>query len=65
MVFQSVFVSETIETVRSRPLCCGEHNQDRFPVAVGAVAPCPAEDTIAVLPHQLEAIIIANVEPRG
>jgi hypothetical protein len=63
MILQAVFVSETIETVRSGPLCCGKHNQDRFPAAVGAVAPCPAEDAIAVLPHHVEAIIIANVEP--
>jgi hypothetical protein len=55
-------VSETIEAVRSRPLCCGKHNEDRFSVAVGAIAPSPAEDAIAVLPPDAEAIV---VEPRG
>src|SRR6267143_2563785 len=64
IVFQSVFVSEAIEAVRRWVLRSGKHNQDRVPV-VGAIAPSPAEDTIAVLPHHPEATIPANVEPRG
>src|SRR6266403_224175 len=64
LVFQSVFVSEAIEAVRRWVLRSGKHNQDRVPV-VGAIAPSPAEDTIAVLPHHPEATIPANVEPRG
>jgi hypothetical protein len=52
-----------IEAVRRWVLRSGKHNQDRVPVI--AVAPSPAEDTIAVLPHHPEATITANVEPRG
>jgi hypothetical protein len=65
MVLQRVFVSEAIEAVTGRVLRSGEHNQHRVPVAVVAIAPSPAEDTIAVLPRYPEATMPVDVEPRG
>ena len=65
IVPQSVFVTETIEAAGSRPLYRRKHNEDRIPVAVGAIAPSPLEDAITVLPRHPEATVLANVEPRG
>jgi hypothetical protein len=65
IVLQFVFVSEAIEAVQRRVLRSGKHNQERVAVVIGAIAPSPAEDAVAVLPHHPEAIVPANVEPRG
>ena len=50
LILQAIFVSEAIEGGRYRMLPGGRHGKHRIPVAVGALAPCPAEDALAVLP---------------
>src|ERR1700722_4960827 len=64
IVLQSVFVSETIEAVRSL-LRNGTHDEDRVPVAVGVIAPTFAEGAIAVLPRHPEVTIHPKVRQRG
>jgi hypothetical protein len=50
LILQTIFVSEAIERGRYRMLPGGRHGEHCGAVAIGAPAPCPAEDAFAVLP---------------
>jgi hypothetical protein len=64
-VLQSIFVSETLEDGGGRMLRDGPHRQHGTAIAVRARAPSSAEDTITVLPQDLEPVIFLSAEARS
>ena len=63
LVLQAVFVSQVIEGGRCRMLGGGQHGQHGDPLTVN-VLHASAEDTVAVLPQDLEAAVSVSAEPR-
>ncbi len=57
LVFQFVFMGEAVESGGRRALPRRQHNQHSPPFAVGARAPSSAEDPIANVPQDVEALI--------
>jgi hypothetical protein len=63
---QSVFVRETADTVSGRVLRCRQHDKNVARSAIGAVARCPAENSVPVLPQNIERDILpTSTETRG
>src|SRR5215469_6603541 len=62
LILQAIFVREAIEAPGCWVLLGGEHGQHRFPVVIGALAPCPAKDAVAPLPQDLEVATSRSAE---
>ncbi len=63
LVPQGIFVRQAIQGRRCRMLRGREHGQHGVPAAIGAWAPSPAENAVAVLPQDLEVAVSVCAEP--
>ena len=57
LILQPVFVRQAIEDIRWRVFRGEEHRQHGVPAAIGIEARCSAENAVAILPQDLEALI--------
>ena len=65
LVPQFIFVGKAIEDRRRRVILGWQRNQHGAAAAVDADAQCPAEDTFAILPRDLEISNSISAEPKG
>ena len=63
LVPQGVFMGQPVQGRRRRMLCGGQHRQHRMLLAIGPPAPRPAKHKVAILPQDLEVVVLVRVKP--
>ncbi len=59
-----MFAGEAVEAGRQRPLRGGHHNQHRATAALAVRSPSRAQDAVAILAQDLEAVSAERNEPQ-